>query len=202
MDLTSLLPKGLMDPYDRPARLYPGLLVLAPIAALLVCIYTRSHPWVSGTLSVLVFCGGAFAIGRISRDAGKRLQDRLFKKVGRGSYDAGLAPPEYRIRLAHQGTLPQGDFQGIGSIVTFHRAGERRSSCCGRGVSSCHHVANRSDAGREEVSARLQGKCCIRVSPECAWRASLRCTGFYPVHRVDSISCKGTVRVGTVRRTR
>jgi hypothetical protein len=82
MEFSSLLPKALFDPYDRPARLYPGLLALMPIPVVLVCLYGSSHPWTTGTLSILSFCGGGYLLGRISRDAGIRLQDGLFTKWG------------------------------------------------------------------------------------------------------------------------
>lgn len=71
-----------IDPYDRPARLYPGLLVFAPVAVLLVCLYGKDNILTSSILSVLGFCGVAYALSRIARDAGKRLQDDLFQKWG------------------------------------------------------------------------------------------------------------------------
>lgn len=82
MDLPHFLPKGLFDPYDRPARLYPGLLALMPLPVLLLGLYGPAYPWISGPLSIVSFCGGGYLLGRISRDAGKRLQDRLFTKWG------------------------------------------------------------------------------------------------------------------------
>ncbi len=82
MDLQHFLPKGLFDPYDRPARLYPGLLALMPLPVLLLCLYGPAHPWISGPLSVVSFCGGGYLLGRVSRDAGKRIQEGLFIKWG------------------------------------------------------------------------------------------------------------------------
>jgi hypothetical protein len=82
MDLQHLVPKALFDPYDRPARLYPGLLALMPLPVLLLGLYGPAYPWVSGPLSIVSFCGGGYLLGRVSRDTGKRLQDRLFAKWG------------------------------------------------------------------------------------------------------------------------
>lgn len=81
MALEGFIPK-FMDTYDRQARLYPGLLVVAPVAVLLVCLYGTEHIIVSSVLSILGFCGIAYALGRVARDAGKRLQDALFVKWG------------------------------------------------------------------------------------------------------------------------
>jgi hypothetical protein len=75
-------PKGLLDPYERAARLYPGLLVVMPISILLICLYGSGHPWASTSVSVLAFCGAGYALGRASRDAGKRIQEDLFLKWG------------------------------------------------------------------------------------------------------------------------
>lgn len=74
--------KGLSDPYDRRARLYPALLVLTPLAVLLVCLYGAQHLLASTVLSILGTCGTAYALSRVARDAGKRLEAPLFAKWG------------------------------------------------------------------------------------------------------------------------
>jgi hypothetical protein len=81
MAINDFIPKFL-DPYDRPARLYPGLLVIAPVAIQIVCLYGADNTAFSNVLAVLGFCGIAYALGRIARNAGKRLQDKLFDKWG------------------------------------------------------------------------------------------------------------------------
>jgi len=81
MTLSAFIPKFL-DPYDRPARLYPGLLVVSPAAVLFVCLYGTANIALSSVLSILSVSGVAYALGRVARDAGKRLQDRLFEKWG------------------------------------------------------------------------------------------------------------------------
>jgi hypothetical protein len=82
MALTSYLPQILVDPYDRSARLTPGLLVLAPLPVLVVCLFGSAHLAASSLLSVLGFCGIGFAMSRVVRNAGKRRQDALFLKWG------------------------------------------------------------------------------------------------------------------------
>lgn len=49
---------------------------------LLVSLYGTKSIAVSSILSILGFCGAAYTIGRIARDAGKRIQDDLFSKWG------------------------------------------------------------------------------------------------------------------------
>ena len=68
--------------YERQARLYPGLLVVAPVAVVFVCLAGPKNLLGSTLISVLVGCGVAYALGRVARDAGKRLQDRFFAKWG------------------------------------------------------------------------------------------------------------------------
>jgi len=75
--------KGLfLDPYERPARLYPSLLVFAPLAVLLVCLYGEENILASSILSILSFCGVAFALCQLARNAGIPLQDKLFSRWG------------------------------------------------------------------------------------------------------------------------
>jgi hypothetical protein len=80
--LQNPLPRIVVDPYDRAARLFPGLLVVLPLSTLLICLYGSGHPWASTSVSVLGLSGVGYALGRASRDAGKRVQERLYKKWG------------------------------------------------------------------------------------------------------------------------
>jgi hypothetical protein len=68
----------LLDPYDRQARLYPSLLAVAPFAVVYVCLFGTDKIFTSTVISILVSCGLAYALGRLARDAGKRIQDGLF----------------------------------------------------------------------------------------------------------------------------
>jgi hypothetical protein len=82
MSVAEWIPKGLVDPYDRTARLYPGLLVVLPISVVVICLYGSGHPWATSSVSALGFCGVGYAIGRLARDAGKQRQESLFAKWG------------------------------------------------------------------------------------------------------------------------
>jgi hypothetical protein len=81
MELTNIFSK-LFDPYERQARLYPGLLVVAPAVTVFMCLTNPDKLWISTLVSLLVGCGTAYALVRVARDAGKRLQDQLFSKWG------------------------------------------------------------------------------------------------------------------------
>jgi len=81
MGLNELAGKFL-DPYDRQARLYPGLIVLTPLAVVLVCLYGTKYIFASTVLSILGFSGIAYMLGSTARDAGKKVEDKLFAKLG------------------------------------------------------------------------------------------------------------------------
>lgn len=67
-----------LDPYDRRARTLPALLCSLPALMVLVLVYPAYVQWQQAVFGVLVWCGGFFLLSRISRDAGRRIQDRLF----------------------------------------------------------------------------------------------------------------------------
>ena len=69
----------LADPYDRQARLCPALLVLAPIAVLVVCLYAPHLSLLANVVAVLLVCGAAFWLSGLARDPGKRLERGLFR---------------------------------------------------------------------------------------------------------------------------
>lgn len=72
----------LLDPYERRARLTPGLLVLAPIALTLVVLGIRENPVIAACAGLLPAVGGPFALASIVRDRGVALQESLFAKWG------------------------------------------------------------------------------------------------------------------------
>jgi hypothetical protein len=71
-----------LDPYNRAARLTPALLTIAPVVVLFYCFYGTSNPLLSAIVSLLGWCGGGYALTRIARNAGSRIQDTLFEKWG------------------------------------------------------------------------------------------------------------------------
>lgn len=108
---------SVIDPYERPARLYPALLVIAPLATLLVCLYGIDHIFASSVLSVLGFSGVAYALGRIARDAGKRKQEGLFAKWGGAPTTQMLRHRDARLDAHTKGRFHAVLARGIGKAM-------------------------------------------------------------------------------------
>lgn len=70
------------DPYDRQARLYPALLCLLPLLALLALLYAPNLAALTGVVTLAVSCGGLFLMTNICRELGKRLEERLYNEWG------------------------------------------------------------------------------------------------------------------------
>ncbi len=82
-------PKIIADTYERKARLYPALLTLSPPFAWLVVgiathiSSTRTVGTVLGTVTTLAATTGlTYFLTRFGRNAGKRAEQKLFKKWG------------------------------------------------------------------------------------------------------------------------
>ncbi|MGL4408640.1 MAG: hypothetical protein ACRCTU_09645 [Zoogloea sp.] len=72
----------LLDPYSTRARLAPGLLLLLPVILFLVCTLGPKSPLLTALSSVLVACGGPYALSSFVRTYGQRAQDRLYLAWG------------------------------------------------------------------------------------------------------------------------
>lgn len=72
----------LFDPYERPARLYPALLSAGPLCSVAWVTYRDSDIVTAAVSSSIVLTVAAFALSRIARDAGKRIQDKIFRRWG------------------------------------------------------------------------------------------------------------------------
>lgn len=70
------------DPYERQARVLPGLLVALPIVVPLVCVYGAKNPVLTGTVTLLGGCGAIYGIASIARGRGKQLEERLVARWG------------------------------------------------------------------------------------------------------------------------
>lgn len=70
------------DPYERKARVIPGLLVALPLLAPLLCIYGAKHPVLTSVLGLLGGCGAIYALASVARGRGKSLEETLVKKWG------------------------------------------------------------------------------------------------------------------------
>jgi hypothetical protein len=119
MAINDFIPKFL-DPYDRPARLYPGLLVIAPVAVQIVCLYGTDNTAFSSVLTILGFCGIAYVLGRIARNAGKRLQDRLFNKWGGAPTTQLLRHRDTRIDIHTKERFHRVLSKGLGKGMPTH----------------------------------------------------------------------------------
>lgn len=66
------------DPYERPARLYPALLALLPLLALIMLLYGPTATALTGAVTVAVSCGGLYLTTNLCRELGKRLEEKLY----------------------------------------------------------------------------------------------------------------------------
>lgn len=78
-----------LDIYERNARLYPALLVLAPIFACFVAELISLEKTVTTLFGLLGAFGGLYLAASVVREYGKRLERRLIMKWG------GLPTTEY-----------------------------------------------------------------------------------------------------------
>lgn len=81
MTLDDLVAK-VTDPYERPARLYPALLTLLPLLALIMLLYGPKAPALTGAVTVAVSCGGLYLTTNLCRELGKRLEEKLYREWG------------------------------------------------------------------------------------------------------------------------
>ncbi|MEN1712839.1 hypothetical protein AAIH22_32095, partial [Pseudomonas aeruginosa] len=70
------------DPYERKARVVPGLLVALPLLVPLLCVYGAKHPVLTGVIGLLGGCGAIYALASVARGRGKKLEELLVKKWG------------------------------------------------------------------------------------------------------------------------
>ena len=82
MGLLDDLVSKVTDPYDRQARLYPALLALLPVLALLALLYGPTASVLTGVVTMAVSCGGLYFMTNVCREFGKRLETRLFLEWG------------------------------------------------------------------------------------------------------------------------
>ena len=72
----------LTEGYDRKARLYPALLLIAPVIATVAATMSVKLSALESLGVLIVGCGGSFFLTQIVRDAGKRKESILIKKWG------------------------------------------------------------------------------------------------------------------------
>ncbi|SDH71139.1 hypothetical protein [Propionivibrio dicarboxylicus] len=70
------------DPYERKARVFPGLLVVLPLLVPLLWIFGPKNPVMTTLLGLVVSCGAVHALASIARGMGKRLEEKLVERWG------------------------------------------------------------------------------------------------------------------------
>src|SRR2546423_1922920 len=81
MTLDDLVAK-VTDPYERPARLYPALLALLPLLALIMLLYGPKASALTGAVTIAVSCGGLYLMTNVCRELGGRLEKGLYREWG------------------------------------------------------------------------------------------------------------------------
>jgi hypothetical protein len=70
------------DSYERKARLYPGLLLIAPVVIVLIGVASAKLSRLESLGTALAGCGGAFLMAQLARDAGKKREKTWFEAWG------------------------------------------------------------------------------------------------------------------------
>jgi hypothetical protein len=81
MEFNGLIEK-VTDPYERKARLYPALLALFPLIAMMAMLYGPKFTAIKNVITIAASCGGIFLMANICRDMGKRLEPKLYEVWG------------------------------------------------------------------------------------------------------------------------
>jgi hypothetical protein len=74
--------KIITDDYDRYARLYPALILIAPISIAILPILIVNYDIFKILMSLFLVCGMPFLLGQMIRDMGKHKEKELFNKWG------------------------------------------------------------------------------------------------------------------------
>jgi hypothetical protein len=81
MGLNELISK-VTDPYERQARLWPALLTILPLIITIVALCSLKISIITNIVMLAASCGGIYLLTNTSREIGKRLELKLFKKWG------------------------------------------------------------------------------------------------------------------------
>ena len=74
--------KQMLDPYERKARLIPGLSCGVSLAASIVLLIPEFGAIWGSVGALIVYCGGSLWLSQIVRDRGKALEARLYRSWG------------------------------------------------------------------------------------------------------------------------
>lgn len=70
------------DPYERKARVVPGLLVALPLLVPLLSVYGAKHPLLTSVIGLLAGCGAIYMLASVARGLGKKAEEKLVKQWG------------------------------------------------------------------------------------------------------------------------
>jgi hypothetical protein len=70
------------DSYERKARLYPALVVLAPVVVTVLAVLPTRLSALQSVATVVAGCGGMYLLSQLARDAGKKSEKTLFERWG------------------------------------------------------------------------------------------------------------------------
>ena len=68
------------DSYERKARLYPAVVLLAPVVVTVIAMMSGKLSALESLVATVVGCGGTFLLSQLARDAGKTGEMALFEK--------------------------------------------------------------------------------------------------------------------------
>ncbi|SFG79531.1 hypothetical protein [Methylobacterium gossipiicola] len=83
MDFESIIRNSGLDRYDRNARLYPALLCILPVFAIVILWFPPAWTMIGGLLSIAVTFGGIYLLAQVVRYRGRTVENRLGRRVGR-----------------------------------------------------------------------------------------------------------------------
>src|SRR5687767_9076987 len=73
---------AILNPYERKARLYPGLLAILPVLGTPVLAFHDALSTLQTLAALLVGTGGAFLCAELARDGGKKIEPKLVESWG------------------------------------------------------------------------------------------------------------------------
>lgn len=74
--------KTFSDPYDKKARVFPGLLVALPVLVPILWIFGPRNPYLTALLTLVASCGVLYWLASIARSRGKAVEEKLVAQWG------------------------------------------------------------------------------------------------------------------------
>lgn len=72
--------QDLFDPYERKARIFPALIIVLPLFVAFYCLFSNFRDFLSAALGSIFFICISYYLGKLSREIGKKKQEKLIKK--------------------------------------------------------------------------------------------------------------------------